>query len=108
MGMPSACHGTLKRGDEIELAIDTVAFGGAGIGRYGERVGFTVSMQRATRSAMPMKSIHGSSRSAPEGTTNVFTTPTGSRAKTIINGICPFGAIRSLETSLPWGLESSF
>jgi len=38
--MPSVCHGTLKRGDEIELAIDTVAFGGAGIGRYGEMVVF--------------------------------------------------------------------
>jgi len=40
MGMPSQCHGTLKRGDEIELAIDTVAFGGAGIGRYKEMVVF--------------------------------------------------------------------
>jgi len=38
--MPSVCHGTLKRGNEIELAIDTVAFGGAGIGRYEEMVVF--------------------------------------------------------------------
>ena len=30
----------MKRGDEIELAIDTVAFGGAGVGRYGKMVVF--------------------------------------------------------------------
>ena len=30
----------MERGDEIELAIDTVAFGGAGIGRYGKMVVF--------------------------------------------------------------------
>jgi len=30
----------MERGDEIELAIDTVAFGGAGIGHYGKMVVF--------------------------------------------------------------------
>jgi len=39
-GMPPVRHRTLERGDEIELTIDAVAFGGAGIGRYGEMVVF--------------------------------------------------------------------
>jgi 23S rRNA (uracil1939-C5)-methyltransferase len=30
----------MERGDEIELAIDTVAFGGSGVGRYGKMVVF--------------------------------------------------------------------
>ncbi len=40
MGMLPAFHRTLKRGDTVELTINTVAFGGAGIGRYGEMVVF--------------------------------------------------------------------
>jgi 23S rRNA (uracil1939-C5)-methyltransferase len=38
--MLSACHKTLKQGDEIELTIEAVAFGGAGIGRFGGMVVF--------------------------------------------------------------------
>ena len=38
--MPTLCHKTLYRGQEIELSIETVAFGGAGVGRHGQMVVF--------------------------------------------------------------------
>jgi 23S rRNA (uracil1939-C5)-methyltransferase len=38
--MPPAFHRTLKRGDTVELTINTVAFGGAGVGRHGDMVVF--------------------------------------------------------------------
>jgi 23S rRNA (uracil1939-C5)-methyltransferase len=38
--MPPVRQRTLERGDEIELTIDAVALGGAGIGRYGDLVVF--------------------------------------------------------------------
>lgn len=57
MGMLPAFHRTLKRGDTVELTINNVAFGGAGIGRYGEMVVF-VPFTEAGKAANPIDHNH--------------------------------------------------
>jgi 23S rRNA (uracil1939-C5)-methyltransferase len=63
--MQTLCHKTLYRGEEIELSIDTVAFGGAGVGRYGQMVvfvPFTVDKDRVSVKIVDVKKRYATAK----------------------------------------------